>query len=158
MRAVRNLYGLCIPKVRVPEAASATFKKGALVVSTSGYTDECGADPALILGVATKDGQNGTASGDKEQEVEVAMPGTLFMGNLSNAADTAVGAATDRFLPLGVLRDATSETWFVDTGETSADRVVIWEFWLQDAEVMGDVRTRVLFQFDPVYCQANAVD
>jgi hypothetical protein len=158
MRAVRNLYGLCIPKVRVPEAATVTATRGALAVSTSGYVDECGADPALILGLLTADGGNKSSAGDALQEVEVAMPGTLFMGNLSNAADSAVGAATDRFKPYGVLKDATSETWFVDTGETSNDRVVIWEFWLQDAEVLTDTRTRVIFQFDPVYCQGNAVD
>ena len=160
MRAVRNLFGTVIPRVQVPEAASlaATVKRGAPCVSTSGYVAECGTDPALILGLLGQDGQNGTAAGDKLQVVEVAMPGVLFMGNLSNGADSAAGAATDRWKAYGILKDATSATWFVDTGETTNDRVVIWEFWLQDGEVLTDTRTRVVFQFDPIYCQGNAVD
>jgi hypothetical protein len=158
MRPVRNLFGIGIPCLEVPESASCTFKKGAPVVVTSGYLGECGADPVLILGLARKNGQGGAAAGDKLQVVDIAMPGILFMGNLSNAADTAVGAATDRFTPYGILKETTYGTWFVDTGETSSDRVVIWEFWLQDGEVLTDTRTRVVFQFDPVYCQGSAVD
>jgi hypothetical protein len=140
MRAVRNLLGTTLPVVEVPEAATVTAKRGAPCVSTSGYTDECGTDPALILGLLSKDGQNGSGAGDKLQPVEVAQLGVLFMGNLSNAADSAAGAATDRFKAYGILKDSSSETWFVDTGETSNDRVVIWEFWLQDGEVLTDTR------------------
>lgn len=158
MRAVRNLYGMGIPKEQIPEGITSTFKRGAPCVVTSGYAVECGADPALIAGLATKDGQNGAANGTYSQEFEMALPGILFMGNLSNNADTAVTAATDRFGKYGILKHSASGKWMVDKDETTNDRVTVWNFWLQDNDVLGDTRGRVYFMFDPLYCQGIAVD
>lgn len=158
MKAIRNVYGMGLPKENVPETASVTFKKGALVLSTSGFLTECGADPAKILGCATRDGQNGGSNGTYSQEVEIALPGVLFLGNLSNTGDTAVTATTDRWANYGVLKDATSGKWMVDKDETTNDRVTVWQFFLQDKDAIGDTRGRVYFMFDPLYCQALAVD
>jgi hypothetical protein len=158
MRAVRNLYGTLIPVQEFKEAADCAFSIGAPVVLTSGYIDECGADPALILGLARKAGQDGTAAGDKSNLVEMAAPGVLFMGNLSNAGDTAVTAQTSIGAVYGIAKHSSSGKWYVDDGDTSADRVVIWDFWLQDSEVIGDLRGRVVFAFDPTYFQGWTVD
>jgi len=158
MRAVKNLFGTQIPRYEFPEASACSFHPGALVVSTSGYIDECSTDPALILGVATKHGQAGTASGDKRQVIEMAMPGILFMGNLYDATSDAVTAVTDLLVAYGVLKHVSNGLWFVDKDETTNDRVVVWDFWLQDKDKIGDVGGRVIFAFDPHYCQGLAVD
>ena len=151
--AVRTLNGMGIPRQEFKEAASTTFKAGAPLVVASGYANECGADPALVLGIATKDGQGGSAAGDKSQPVIMAYPGTVFLGNLSNAADNAVTAQTDIMTGYGILKHSGTGKWFVDKGETSNKRVQVWDFWLQDKEVIGDVRGRILFTFDPDICQ-----
>lgn len=154
MRAVRNLYGTIIPREEFKEAASETFKLGAvLTVNASGYIAEAGADPTLIIGLATKEGQNGASAGDKAQPVEMALPGILFMGNMANAGDTAVTAQTDVGQGHGIAKDATSGKWYVDKDDTTAKRVMIWNFWLQDNDLLGDTRGRVIFAFDPTYCQ-----
>jgi hypothetical protein len=146
IRAVRSLTGLPYPRQEVPEAATQTFRIGALVVCTSGYLVECGADPALILGVASKAGQNGGSAGLKKQTVYLAHPDTLFVGNLDTSAAEGAGttAATDRFLTYGVAKRASSH-WYVDKTDTTNKRVRIFDFWDEDA--VGDIMGRVLFKF-----------
>jgi hypothetical protein len=146
IRPVRSLTGLPYPRQAVPEAATQTFKLGALVVCTSGFLVECGADPALILGVASRAGQNGASAGLKENVVYLAHPDTLFVGNLDTSASEGAGvtAATDRFLTYGVAK-RTSSHWYVDKTDTTNKRVRIFDFWNEDA--VGDVMGRVLFKF-----------
>ena len=62
--AVRTLNGMGIPRQEFKEAASTTFKAGAPLVVASGYANECGDDPALIVGIASKDGQGGSEAGE----------------------------------------------------------------------------------------------
>jgi hypothetical protein len=146
IRPVRSLTGLPYPRQSVPETASVTFLLGALVVCTSGYLTECGADPALILGVASRAGQNGATDGLYKQTVYLAHPDTLFVANLDTSASVGNGttAATDRFLPYGVAK-RTSSHWYVDKTDTTNKRVRIFDFWDEDA--IGDVMGRVLFKF-----------
>ena len=152
--AVRTINGMGIARQDFKEAASTTFKAGAPLVVASGYANECGADPALILGIATKDGQGGATAGAKSQTVVVAHPGTIFLGNLSNSADNAVTAQTDIMTGYGIAKHSGTGKWYVDKGDTSAKRIQVWDFWLQDKEVIGDIRGRILFTFDPDICQA----
>lgn len=152
MSAVRNLLGTVIPKETFPEKATQTFKKGALLKQNGGYVDECGADPTLVTGLATQDGQSGATDGAKSQVIEIAHPGILFVGNLSNAGDTAVTAQTDQGAAYGVAKHSGGK-WYVDKDETSNKRVRVWNFWLQDNDALGDTRGRVYFTFDPTYCE-----
>lgn len=99
MRAFKSLGGLQIPVLRVPEKQTQTFKRGALVKMTSGYCEECGADPTLIAGIATEDGQNGASDGVKFQNIELIVPWVVYIGYIDTSASegTGVSAATDRF-------------------------------------------------------------
>lgn len=150
---VRSLTGIPYPRVAVPETASQTYLRGALVRSTAGLLVECGADPSHILGVAANPGHNSAAGLDKTV-VYLAHPDTLFKGNLdlSAAVGTGVTAVTDRFTSYGVAKRAVAPlNWYVDKTETTNDRVVVWEF--HDEDAIGDVMGRVYFQFVSLFCQ-----
>jgi hypothetical protein len=74
-RALKTLSGMAVPRQEFPEAATQTFKAGAPVVLQAGYLQECGANPPLIMGIASKDGQSGASAGAKAQVVFLARPG-----------------------------------------------------------------------------------
>jgi hypothetical protein len=153
MVAVRNLYGPTIPAEEQKEAASATYALGACCVLSSGYIDECGADPALVFGLARKAGQNGSSAGDNSAIFTLALPGILYVGNLATSATAGVTAQTDVGTAYGIAKETTDNTWYVDSGDTSNTRVMVWNLFLQDGEALGDTRGRVYFTFDPTYCQ-----
>jgi hypothetical protein len=162
-RAVRTLSGMSVPREYFPDAASQTFKKGAPVFLRVGYLEECGTDPVLIMGVATRDGQNGSTAGAKSQTVELAHPDTLFLGNVdAGSAGTGVTAATTRGRMLGITKHSSSGKWSVDVDKGTAalkSRVVVWDFYLnaQDGatQAIGDTLGWVLFAFDPAYFQGQ---
>ena len=159
-RAVRTLSGSPIPKLGVPEKATRTFKKGAVCFMNSGYLDECGANPALILGLACSDGSNGATDGLYSQVVELAHPDSLFRGYVDNAdsGSWASGAVTDLLKGYGITRGGTSPNqWFVDSSKTGANvRVVIWEFWNEASYVyVGDTLPQVVFGFTYANFQGN---
>jgi hypothetical protein len=163
-KAFKTLIGMSIPREAFPEAATQTFKKGALVyLNAAGYLTECGTDPTLIMGVATKDGGNGTAAGDVTQVVELAHPDTLFVGNLDSSNDeggaTAHTHVTDVGKMYGVWKATTAAKWTVDLYETTNKRVVVWKLRdvIQDGIPMavGDILGHVIFSFDPQYFQGQ---
>jgi hypothetical protein len=153
MRAVRTLSGNPIPKLSVPEKASSTFKKGAVCFANAGYLDECGANPALILGLATQDAGNGASDGLNSQVVELAHVDTLFRGYLDTGASEGTGtaAATARLKAHGVTKAAAGGVWFVDSNKTgTSGRVVVWEAWSESGytDLGGaDIRPHVVFSF-----------
>ena len=155
--AAKALGGLSIPGENFPEQATQTFKMGAVVSLTAGYLGEAVADPTLIMGIATRDGQNGATAGAKDQLVHLAGGLTLFRGNLDNGAGTLASAATDRGKMYGLAKHAPSGKWYVDSTDVTNKRVVIWDFWdgAQDGlnMVIGDNLHWVLFQFDHSYFQ-----
>lgn len=163
IRAYRTLSGLPIPREDFPEASGQTFKQGApVVLNSSGYLQECADnDPALILGFATRDGQNTTNNGDKSQTVELAHPGTLFIGNLDTSGSEGNGttAASDRGKMYGVKKSSVAGKWYVDKTETTNKRVVVWDFYdgAQDGanSAIGDTIQPVIFAVDPAYFQGN---
>lgn len=153
--AVRTLSGMSIPKEMFLEAASQTFKKGAFcVLNASGHLAECGADPPLIMGVATRDGQNGSA-GVKEQVLELCHPDTLFVGNFDNGSGTQAGAQSNIGKMYGVAKHSSSGKWYIDSTDQTNKRVIIWKFWGQDLDVITDNLCRFLFSFDPAYFQGH---
>lgn len=101
-----------------PLNAAATFTEGALVVTTAGVLNECGADPALILGCALHD-----AGADPDPTVCLVALATaestfIMQGNVAPVA-ADVGAS------YGITKDADG-IWHVDkTKLAAAFRVVV---------------------------------
>jgi len=162
MASQQTIFGTPLPRRNTPEKASGTFKKGAVVFMNAGFLDECGANPALILGVATRDAQNGATDGAKSQLVELASPGVLFKGYLDTSASegTGVSANTDLFKGVGLTKSAAGGFWYADKGKTTVNvRAVIWDFWLsvENAQqvVIGDIRPPVLFGVTYANFQGN---
>jgi hypothetical protein len=157
MRAVRTLSGSPIPVQDVPEKATRTFTQRALCFMNAGYLDECGADPALILGIARTAGSNTTADGTARNQVELAHPDNLFRGYFDDSGGEGTGttAATDIFKKYGVAKAASGGVWFVDKADTTNNRVTIWEFWSEPGYAVGDIRTHVIFGFLYANFQGN---
>lgn len=161
-RAVRNLSGPGLPSIELPEGTNQVFKQGAPVVFVAGFIAECGANPVMITGLATKDGQN-KASGVARQDIILAHPATLFLGYLDTSAAEGAGvsATVDRGASYGIAKNAASGKWYVDKSDTTAKRVTIWEVWEQamDAKTpaWGDTLTPVVFSFAAPYCSITAV-
>ena len=136
MRSAGNEQ-LSEPKDSIKEAASETFKKGAVLGLASGLLSELGADPTNILGVALADGQNVTTN--PRNEVALAKPGALFIANLSGASVTA---QTDLGTKYGLVKVGTN--WHVDKTDTTNTRVVVRSV---DVDAIGDINGRVVFEF-----------
>lgn len=159
-RAGRTLSGNPIPKLGVPEKATRTFKKGAICFMNAGFLDECGADPALILGVACSDGSNASTDGAVSQVVELAHPDTLFRGYVdsSDSGTFNSGANTDLLKKYGITRSSTAPNpWQIDTAKTgNTARVTIWEFWSEPGYTyVGDTLPHVIFGFAPHWDQGT---
>lgn len=161
MRAVRTIFGTPLPKQHFPEGALETFKKGAVCfVGADGMLTECGADPALYMGIATADGSNKTGEGAVNQIVELCSPGVLFRGYLDTSAaeGAGVGALTRVGQAHGIFKTAQAPlngNWFVDASDTTDDIVVIWQFWDGDNMLITDIRPHVLFHWQISQWQGN---
>ena len=128
-----------------PEAATQTFLKGALLVFSAGYIQECGADPAAILGVAAEDGHNDTTAGTSQIKY-YPLTGNVFEANLAQAAANTTSATTDLGTKYGVIKRSTGTAhWVVDSAETSSTRCVILN-WARST-VATDVNARVQIHF-----------
>jgi hypothetical protein len=169
IRPVKTLNGTATPRQNFPEALSQTFEVGSpVVLNSSGYLVECSANPPLIMGVASRDGQNGSANGSKDQAVYLAHPDTLFVGNMDNGGteDSGVGLASDRGKMYGITKHASNGTWYVDKNKAAAAtrRVVVWDLWDEiistntggaTEPAWTDTIPRVVFAFDPAFYQGN---
>lgn len=112
----------------------AVFKRGAPVVATAGEIDECGANPALILGVANEDALSGPGHEpansskvlqvtglDYRTSITMADRQTIFVGELVNGDDVTIAPAdADREAEYGITKPASG--WAVDKGNAN-DRV-----------------------------------
>jgi len=156
-RAVRSLSGLAIPSENFAEAASQTFKQGAPVYLLVGYLNICGTDPVLIMGIASRDGQNNGSAGVVNQLVFLAHPDTLFVGNVdNNAGGSGTTSVLDRGRNFGITIHSGSGKWTVDSNKLASNkRVIVWTHLLADGEVVGDTLGRVIFSFDPQYFQGH---
>lgn len=115
-----------------PLATGAAFKEGALVVLTAGEADECGVDPANILGVALHDA--GADPNKGSVLVAVATPESTFA-----MEGTVAPTAGDVGLERGVAKDADG-IWVVDMAETTNTRVVIEKVHLDAVPDRFEVR------------------
>lgn len=105
-----------------PIATGETFIEGALVLLNAGEIEECGADPALIAGVALHD-----AGADPDtSSVLVALAsseGTFVLQGSSAPVAADVG------VEYGVAKDADG-IWYVDKTDVVATRVVVEKVYL----------------------------
>lgn len=125
------------------EAASQTFKAGALVVYSSGYVAEAGDDPSLILGVALSAGHNSSTAGQYKVAVALAHDSNTFIANVTGGSGNGANKCveTDRGAAYGVV--AASGEWFVDKSETTATRVRVIDL----VDPAGTPNGRVLVKF-----------
>lgn len=127
-----------------PTNGAATFKRGEPVVATTGLIAECGADPALILGMANEDALSGPGYNpanstqvlqvtnlQAKSSVTIAGPTVVFMGEMVNNSDTTITpGAADVEAEYGIT--AQTSGWAVDKNKTGASaRVHIVDY---DAE------------------------
>lgn len=123
-----------------PEAASETYKKGAVLVAASGKLQEGGANPVGIVGVAEEPGEN-LASGSPKVRYVPALPNQMFEGSIDDNGDLGNGAiaAADLYAEYGVTEDAAG-VWYIDKGKTTTlARFRILEF----VDAVGTVNGRV---------------
>lgn len=122
--------------LRILEANSSTYKKGALLIITSNRVAEASADPTGVYAIAAQDGQNGT---DKYTEVWRVNAGDLFEGSLEGTS-----AASSIVNNVGTVKDA-GGYWKLDAAET--EDIATIERVAPNSEV-GDTNARVYFTFD----------
>ena len=90
------------PLISFREAATQTFKKGAVLVPSAGFAQEAAANPTTILGVAVVAGQNNAVAGAVNSQFCPAMSNQVFEGTLDDAgASPYTSLATDLGLTRG---------------------------------------------------------
>lgn len=129
--------------VTYPVKANETFKKGAAVLlNADGEVEECGADPALVLGFATADvGQYAWQKDTLETvkpSVPVALADQTFRGTLEGTYDADGHIGVD----FGLVKDATGY-WTVDETDETNVRVIL--IGVDDGVVDGDVNVPCTF-------------
>ena len=148
LEVARTVSGNSPQTMSFPEAASQTFKRGALVyLDTSGRVAEAVASQAAFLGVASHDA-SGTAGTDVI--VWICNDDTLFVGNLTNAGAILATSWNDITRNYGVIK--VGNNWHVDKAGSSR-RVIILDLDRRDGLPSitgsigsGDVGARVHFQ------------
>lgn len=140
------------PSIRwYTEANSQTFVYGDLVYTNSGALTECGADPALILGVALADATNVTSGNASipvlvlTNDIEVAMNtyhATAASSTFSN--DSGLNTAYE-------INTPSAGIWTIDIAATSSPRVHITEY----IDQKGDLDMRCWVQFMAATLQAE---
>ena len=143
IRAVEIALGSPFWSWENEEAATQTYLRGAVVIYSAGYVQEASTDPADILGIALRAGQNGDAAGDKRANFVPLLPGTVIEANLAQAAANTVSAATDVGKAYGLVkRTSGTAHWVIDSAETSSTRCRIIGF-VGGKPKVGDTNARV---------------
>lgn len=138
MAVATVLHGKATPIRTFPEAASQTYKKGALLlINADGKVEEVAADPTRIDGVALADASGTT---DADADMALVTPGTIFQANVSGSGTTVQADVGDQ---RGVVKDG--DNWHIDEAET-ADAVVEITGLRSD---VNDVNGIVYFKFLP---------
>lgn len=126
-----------------PEAASQTFKAGAVLVRDAAgrVVEATSPNPVSILGVAEADANDVAASATNNSRVLVANDDTVFRANVSTSQVTAL---TDLGGIYGLVK--VGDLWHIDkTAVGASGRVIITGFYPDDA--IGDIQGRLLFIF-----------
>lgn len=122
-----------------PEGASQSFKRGHLVILSSGKLVKAASDPSAntVVGVAAEDASGVT---DRKIGVYVGTEDAEFVGRVQNTQATAITQVGAQY---GVVLDATYDIFRVDIGETSTKVVTVTEI----LDTVGDVNGHVVFKF-----------
>lgn len=128
------------------EGITQTFKKGALLVPSTGNLIEASANPRSIVGIAEEAGKNNAAAGVATVRYVPCIPGILFAISVDKAS--GLGRATlaaDQFSEFGITKDSDG-TWYLDidktTGGTNTVAVVV-----SFLDPVGTISGRVLAAF-----------
>lgn len=142
LEVIGSISGNSPQKLSFQEAASQTFKKGAVVaLNSSGLLIEASDNPTNVVGVAEQDGHNYTATSTTNRcEVTIANTDTIFMGNLSGSSVTAL-----LDIGKGYSIAKTGNNWHVVKTDLTNRRVRVIQLDPRDA--VGDTNGRVWFQF-----------
>jgi hypothetical protein len=113
---------------RYPLKAASTFEAGALVyLDTNEVIDECGADPALILGIAEEAAADVVESG--YILVAIASPTAVFAATGWDGSAQDVPEQAQLMTSFGVVKNgAASRGWEVDTSDTVQTRVRVIDY------------------------------
>jgi len=125
-----------------PEAASQTFEAGDLVFTNAGYIEECGADPASILGLVMEDGHDAGA-GDYQVPVLVFTEAT-FIEMCVYHSDPGANLIEDTDLRTLYGLVASNHKWLVDKTEVVNTRVKVQQFKDPIGTVSGVVLVTVI--------------
>jgi len=135
------------PTYNVPEAATQTYKQGALLAISAGYAQELATNGALIVGFAAAPGMNlttaGTAQGafDGLAKIIPALPHVQFEMNIDSAG--TLGAYTSLVTNIGSSYGVTKDSngvWYIDVDKTGGiARVIVTGF----RDPIGTVGARV---------------
>lgn len=141
LEVIGSVSGNSPSKLSFEEAASQTFKKGAVVCfNSAGRIIEAVDNPTNVVGVAEQDGHNYTSTATTNRcEVTIANDDTMFLGNLSSTSTTAL---TDVGYGYGIAK--TGNNWHVVKSVTNR-RVRVMQ--LEPRDNVGDQNGRVWFQF-----------
>jgi len=138
---VAKIYGGNEHFWKFSEAASQSFKAGAVLVMSSGLVAEGSADPTSIVGIAAHDAV-GTANSDVL--VVPALPGVVFRGVLGGSTNPHTLAQSDVGKVYGIFK-AASGAWLVDADDSAVANVRVRIVSLVDA--VGTSDGEVLFHF-----------
>lgn len=135
-----GIYGL--GTVTALEKASQTYKKGAPLVLNGGYVEEAGTAPATIKYIASENGQNGATDGAKSTQVWPVEDVNLWKVCAEDAlAQTDIGSV------YGLVKDATTGFWYLDSADAGDQMVVEGFVQTPSLGAIGDTKAQVLARF-----------
>ncbi len=127
-----------------PEKATQTFKAGAVLKNNGGFLDEAAVDVVTgIVGIAARDGQNGSADGDKTVTYYPILPGAIFEATLEDQLNEDHMLADADLYTAKALQKDSDGVWYVDENDTTNHAVTITEI----VGATGDTRARVGIRF-----------
>lgn len=127
-----------------PEAASQTYKKGALVILSSGTIAEAGAAPATVFGIALKDGNNAADTSTNALVYPIKGNEDFSITLLESLTQAMLGSQD-----CGVVKDATTGVWYASTADGGAQvRIVDYAKGPAFNNLgVGDTKARVVVNF-----------
>lgn len=130
--------------ISMKEGASQTFKKGApVIIDANGYVTVAGTGPSVIWGIAAEDAHNGGSDGDYEVICYPLTDSDLWEASAEDAlAQTQIG---DDY---GLVADATTGAWYVDSGSTGDQVSVVGFVQTPSLGAIGDTKARVIIKFN----------
>lgn len=128
--------------VSLPEKASQTFKKGALVIFNGGYVEEAGASPATVRFIAAEDAHNGGSDGTYDCILFPIGADDLWEVSFEDSA-----AVADNGAVYGLVKDATTGYWYADDADNGDQVEVVRRVVTPALGAVGDTKWRGIVKF-----------